>query len=505
MLSGMELRVCYPLVKYFYEYEPESGFYGIFGALGNLYLEVLSHLNVSQVMESQLQIGDRVPGNELRYTGCLGKLQANESDITIIGVELPVPGPGLVQGPVIGSDIMMIGSTYNMNVNSSSTDVMECFNAFPPDLWVLIAFCYVFLFFLTAFIMWADVMFSKSRNMMRREGAIAIYGTMVFCSEPIEADWKIVFGDSLKLMASSLLDHYASSANITCSSWPFQIIQLFIVTLGFYVTFYFGGMIKTDMVVQKRPITIETYEQFLEREDVHPLYNGATRDSWIFADADPSSIEGKIWSRAVKFGAAKSLLIPRLDTVKYFSECVVQQTCVLFTSTRYAPIVFSNFCSLTRSQGVFTDNNVLFKVDEHAKEKLSGLMLSSFISPSLKSGVHYYFRRALDHDLLSHAFQLSYFTLSPNTGSKSIADCFANTVVTKDDHAIITSPDFHHFVTLFKVQLCYWTVATVILVSEFLMSWTGKRRKRENLVTHVVGRWRSRRSSLRRYGFGFRS
>ena len=480
----MELRACYPLLSRFYEYDTETAsFGGVFGARGNLYLQILHKLNVSFTMEEQSRVGDLIPGGHqiIKYSGCLGRLQANESDIALLAVNLPILGPGLTQGPVIGSEIVMISSAYSMTVNTSDSDIMDSFRSFQPNTWTLIVISYAVILLLTAFIIWSDRNFARSRKRIRQRENLAIYGTLVSCSiekaNTTTNIWSKILADSLKLVCSSMLDHYSSSATIRYNCIQFRIIHFCIIYFGFWITFYFGSMIKTEMVVQKRPITIESYDDLLKREEVQPIFTQATSDKWIFMEADPASAEGRIWQRLIQnFGIQKSVLPTNLVSVKYLAECLVNQTCAFFTSQTYASVILSNFCSISRREKICLDINVLYKAHPRAIEMLSGIMLSSFTAPVLRQRTEFYFKRAFEHDLLAYTYQQAYFTIAPHTGTKSIADCFANRVITKDDHAV-TIPKIHHFLTLFKVQVACWTMAAIVLLSEVLR-WCHTRRRR---------------------------
>ena len=75
----------------------------------------------------------------------------------------------------------------------------------------------------------------------------------------------------------------------------------------FYATFYLTAMIKTDMVVFKRPETIESLTQLLH-SDRHALWAELLDDSDSFRFADPKSTQGKLWSKACKRGLNESII-----------------------------------------------------------------------------------------------------------------------------------------------------------------------------------------------------
>ena len=84
-----------------------------------------------------------------------------------------------------------------------------------------------------------------------------------------------------------------------------QLVLLLFAVFSFLIMFYFSSMIKTEMVVQRRPETISSYEDLLAKPNIKPLWAKPLNDHWDFMNAGGNTAEGRIWERA-----RKSELIP---------------------------------------------------------------------------------------------------------------------------------------------------------------------------------------------------
>lgn len=74
------------------------------------------------------------------FTGCLGRLQRNESDTVAPPIPFPLLVPGIGQGfPTLFAKTAMT-TGYNSTPIGQSTDVMEAFDGFIPSLWWLTGF-----------------------------------------------------------------------------------------------------------------------------------------------------------------------------------------------------------------------------------------------------------------------------------------------------------------------------------------------------------------------------
>lgn len=475
----MQLRACYPYVKQFYEYEAGT-FRGILGVTGNLYLELLKKLNMSVLVSSASGIGTMIPGKKDVYSGCLGQMQANESDVAMIGVSLPILAPGLTQGPILRADVLTINSAYNMISGAHSSNIMDAFTSFLPQTWALIIAFYVLFWLLITFIMWSQVCMLRVRRTIRRMERVSIYGSVVYCSLMPTPDWSRMIGGSLKIVFSVALHHYSSCSTVRCKGRAFKVALVSAFMFGFFITFYFGAMIKTEMVIEKKPTTIESYQDILSNPNIRPLFTSVTNDYWTYKNAPQDSIEGRIWRKAMDMGIEKCMVTVSMDAIQNWLDCTTSQTCALLLINSIARIMFSNFCSLTRARGIFLNFNTLTRVDPSARETLQGLMLSSLLPERYRKAITTNFGRAFEHGLLIESNDMALFTLSPDTGSKSISDCFANRVITNNEKKVIKA-DMNHYEHMFKVLGMHAIAALVFLVMESVTACACRLRSRRRI------------------------
>ena len=122
------MRVCVPRFDQAYQFdEGSSRVSGPAAPIGNLFLEVTEGLNVSLLQKDT--IAHLIEGSSDLYDGCLGSLQANESDTMVFGLNsYPCLGPNLRNGVVILAERLGLASAYpqtNITTDYKNTHVMD--------------------------------------------------------------------------------------------------------------------------------------------------------------------------------------------------------------------------------------------------------------------------------------------------------------------------------------------------------------------------------------------
>ena len=205
------------------------------------------------------------------------------------------------------------------------------------------------------------------------------------------------------------------------------------------------------MVVMETPVTVEDYEQFLSRESLMPVFTSASSDFWVFRNSAPESKQGRIWNRAVN-NRDKSFLGKDFNSIRFFTRCLAEQKCCAFIRSTLVPTVMSNFCAITRSQELWPEINLLSRSDPTATETLSGITMSSSVRFESERQMFKYFGRCVEHAVLEKTFRMGEFSMSANTGSRSVAECYANRVITPERKESL-APDLIYFSTLFKILI----------------------------------------------------
>jgi hypothetical protein len=263
----MAIRFCSVLFPQLIEVKEDGSFSGFLKPIWNTYVECLSRKFENVSVTAHGPLGEAA-GNSMQLTGCMGRLQRNESDVACPFMEYPIAAPGVRMSTFMLATKTSIVSAYNDLPNESATDVMDAFHSFTPSLWLLVA--------TTALLLTMFVSVSTLSNNKRQR-------RLSFRSRSISLSIRITMGYMLK-----------QHSRYNYNRYHYQRLLIAVLTIfSFLVTFYFTSMIKTEMVVQKDPVTVTTYDEILER-NVQPAFVEAVNDHADFKYATPGSTADKI-------------------------------------------------------------------------------------------------------------------------------------------------------------------------------------------------------------------
>ena len=277
----MLLRVCTAMTPALGTYENGQ----VTGMLGPLYtaaLEILEPMGNLTIFAVE-KMGDMVDKERELYDGCLGRLQNNQSDTLMPMMDFPILGPGMTQTFPIWWQKTMIVSTYDSRISQQGTDVMDAFHSFAPHLWALTAITFACFLVMIPIVLLLDQSVTHLKQMKRLPNLRRSIRPLV------SQTWTMVLGNVI---------HQNSSYHVRSEKLHFRCQLLLLVVYAFLISFYFTSMIKTEMVVHKRPDTMSSYQDILDRPHVRPYWFRALRDHIDFEQADPLSPEGRVWQRA---------------------------------------------------------------------------------------------------------------------------------------------------------------------------------------------------------------
>ena len=289
----MTLRLC--VAKFDMLIEVQDG--KVRGAFQPFFDSMYGHAN-KFFTNISLQTADSLgsEGEAGEMDGCLGMLQRNESDVHVPAVDFPVLGPGLDHGyPLTPSKIMML-STYNSKIEQSKAEVLDAVRSFTVPLWILVL---VTSLIFSVHIMkcyrgirtryWKLEYLQQGRKRLARQRF----------HQALSLSYKVLVGNMVKQHSSYSSERLAS---------PGRFLLLMFAIFSFLILFFLTSLIKTEMLVQKRPVTISSYEDLLNRPTLRPIWARVLTDHWLFQNADRSSPEGRVWQGAVKLGLDESFL-----------------------------------------------------------------------------------------------------------------------------------------------------------------------------------------------------
>ena len=253
-------------------------FDGVLASLVNIHAEGAGkHWNMSLVPEKIIgTLRDPVTGS---FDGCMGNLQRNESDVGFVLISSPVHGPNITQGFPLGASQIFMLSSYKPVAQIVDTDIMYAFNSFSKDVWFVIA---LFVTALLALLLISSMVTSrvtKWNKMCRKRRRVRVL-TRGRPSNPI------------MFLGSRLLRQSAYRSAPT----PLIIVTIFC----FLIHLYFTSLIKTELSIIRKPVTVNTYDDVLREEKLLPVWFGAFPHYALFKYAPSGSIQRRIWEKAIK-------------------------------------------------------------------------------------------------------------------------------------------------------------------------------------------------------------
>jgi hypothetical protein len=424
----MAIRFCTANFPGVIQVQEDGSFKGHAASIFNQFRHSLLHIFPNVTLFTADQLGS-MSADTQQLHGCLGRLQRNESDITYPIVKFPVKAPGLKQSSVLQSSKTVIVSAYNSNAGKLSIDVMDAFQSFSPQLWCLtiITACII------TFVLYKIFKYEnrQEERSIKQAGAI--------------------------LLANSLKQHSLYSCRSKQTSA--RLVIFWFAVYSFLILFYFSSMIKTEMVIQKEPETITTYDDVLGKS-IRPLWARQTDDSEQFMRAAAGTKEARVWELANRLGLNNSFLHSDKDVERVIFDIMGRKS-VWLAQSWMAVMFLTNFCPFIRAKDMFPNTNSLWKPDESTRETLMGLLYSANMDPVQGKKYYQLTQMMLEMGHSQISLKMIEFVASPYTGSRGERECLANRVIFPDQelHAV----ELPHYSRLFLV------CSSLLLLLHFLL------------------------------------
>jgi hypothetical protein len=218
--------------------------------------------------------------NQGTYSGCLGTLTRNESDVAVALVDYPTDMfELLIPFQVITEDPVSITSAYTVKKAQKliSNDIIQAsFHSFKSDLWNVI---------LLAVILGGLVLFllktALQRRMKQRRASV----------------WSNLSTSVFESFAHFLNQEYGDFADMKG-----KLISLTLAMGGFLLIVYWCNLMSGDLVIMPQPQTIDTFEQISERKNFSVYFIAPFTDYLDFKDADEGTVYKQIWEKNANKG-----------------------------------------------------------------------------------------------------------------------------------------------------------------------------------------------------------
>ena len=197
---------------------------------------------------------------------------------------------------------------------------------------------------------------------------------------------------------------------------PFKMIILLTIILGFYTTLFMTAIIKTDAVTVEKPVTIETFDDFLD-SNRRPFFFSKTGDYIAFRDAKPGTKKRQIWEKAVMMGVQKSVA-PDIDLKEFFDGNLVD-----FGYHTHDDSSLTLACKLFRE--LETKWKPLKRFETSDSEIQDAIFRSGHMSVSMSRAIDKMFQKGMEAGYLS----MERSNLEKLMGVSLNDDCLENRVV----------------------------------------------------------------------------
>lgn len=319
------LRLCHPFnFKFLLEYDG-SDFVGAYGPfLTDLLRSVTRASNITLDISSQDEgMGERINRSTGLYSGCIGRLQTNQSDAILFLADYPHPAINISQGPVLLDTVMQILSAYSVDKNSVALlQAEKTFSSFSVNVWLLCLMTFV----TTCCVLISGEWLMAGRTRMRRR-ARSVY-------------WPWVYAVFLQMTNAGQLPMTSGAVR--------KIIFLVLSCFSFLVIFYLCSFIQTDLVVAEPPETLHSYQQLLDNQVCVVFFSGS--DAYqSFKSAPKGSVQKKLWDLSLSkcgpnmtlfnFGKNPELLVP-------IGHLGISKKVVFIGFTEFTQFLMNSYCSV---------------------------------------------------------------------------------------------------------------------------------------------------------------
>jgi hypothetical protein len=388
------------------------------------------------------------------FEGCMGHLKRNESDFAFPLLKFPSNMPGIKQSSVILSSKTVIVSAYNNTFIGSDPSIMGTFSSFSRGVWTMILISVLLLTTTLYHLYKHRILHVRPMKVSRKK--IKVRSALI---------------QSLRISVANLLKQHSSY-----TYWSRHLsgkVVLFLFALFFLlIMFYFSSMIKTEMVVQKEPETISTYDEVIAY-DVRPMWLLQLDDHAEFEEAEIGSKEYGIWLSAEKKGLHESFMQQPPQLIHGMALAARRQSVWLASEYLAAPVI-KNICPFMRQNHLHDDTNLLMRSDSSAKEHLMGILYTENMHPVTERKFYRLTQIELENGIVIQHLRQIEFMIAPEKGGEALRNCMANKIIYPESH--VYSMDLRYYKNLFLMHGGCLLVGLVTLVFEVICCFFRKKR-----------------------------
>lgn len=374
------LRLCHPQDFYTFFYHEHDHFGGsVFGNWANDFLNVFKRkMNATIELVSGKGYGERI-GDTEQFTGCIGELQRNQSDLIVSLVNYPIEAQNVSQGFVVFESFVTIGQMYFLPESVKNAQILSSFRA------IMDILPYIFISLL---LIWVSIL--ARRKFLQ----IALPPVFRMRGYRIRSRTRRINHNYLY----QVLAHASRNGSIRGHTKFHRIIYLALSIYSLVINNFMSSSVKTDLVIIEDPKIFESYDQLI-RERIKPGFIQGTNIDSLFRYAQNGSIEKKFWTYADShFVPSEMFFPPERTTVLRLAAQMLRRKAVMILDDSLSSLIQFAACKLRTKK----------------KENLKQLF----------GQLYYFFKNEeMEPESLQNYFKFLYYT-KVDSSSKSLVKAF---------------------------------------------------------------------------------
>lgn len=338
------LRICSPGdLPGSLEYDGKK-FTGAIGYLANEFChDIVRHENATVSIYSRNEgMGELIDESSGAFDGCLGRLQRNESDMMLREITYPLTATGITQGDMITDSVVQFVSVYRAKPGQTPAQMISSFKSFDLTVWIaclvtLIAGC-----LLLIISGWIRKMPRSVRRCKRVE-------------RPTSPSHQYKIYQVATHMSATGSMNDPSSVSLT-------ILFITMSLFSLLVLFYFGSIIKTELVVVEPPDYYRSYQDLLDH-NVSITFIRILDTYAHFKFAPEGSLEKRLWDASIaRIGDERVLFEASETDMSLYARSMISRSLVYVTESLWIGMALNELCPVVANQDAFDKFSLFFAI-----------------------------------------------------------------------------------------------------------------------------------------------
>ena len=323
------IRVCHPAdIQFMFEFDGKQ-FKGGFGAfIQDILSQTTRKTNVTFHVRSENDgFGEPIEGtNGEVYSGCIGLIQQNKSDVIFSMVNYPLPAINLTQGTVVMDSTLQFVNTYKPTKQVEAVQIESMFDSFSSDVWLL-----------TSFILLTCICFLLMHERLR-----------ITFSSRCKGEPKT---HPNQHFTYQVVTHFTGFGQLDDSTGSVRKIWFLVLSFfSFMIILYLSSLVKTDLVVVPPPNTMRSYQEMLDQGCSVWFFNGA--DTYQpFKSAAQGSEAKRLWDLSTSKHPLDQVIFDGQKTpAKLVLEPLIQGKSAFVTDSIFMTPILKELCALSLNE-----------------------------------------------------------------------------------------------------------------------------------------------------------